>query len=265
MCAPDRSSGESSPDSRKHAADSDRKVDACSNDENKESATRGFPRWKRIFDLICVLVAAPVWLPVMILVAIWIKLVSPGPTFFRQERIGYRGRHFTILKFRSMKANVETKIHEQYVAQLIQADTPMRKLDTAGDARLIPCGRILRSLGLDELPQILNVLRGDMSLVGPRPCTPHEFQHYQPWQRERVNAPPGLTGFWQVSGKNRTTFSEMIQMDLYYAQNMSLMLDIGILLKTVPAIGAQVMESWKAKQGALNTCVTRLPTSDSAE
>lgn len=184
----------------------------------------------------------------MMSVALWIRLVSPGPAFYRQERIGYRGRRFTILKFRSMKVNVETQIHEKHVAQLIRTNCPMKKLDAAGDPRLILCGRILRALGLDELPQILNVVRGDMSLVGPRPCTPHEFAHYQAWQRERVNAPPGLTGFWQVSGKNRTTFSEMIQMDLYYARNMSPVLDLKILFKTVPAIAAQVRESWKVHQ-----------------
>jgi lipopolysaccharide/colanic/teichoic acid biosynthesis glycosyltransferase len=147
-----------------------------------------------------------------------------------------------------MKVNVGTQIHEQHVAQLIQTNCPMKKLDVAGDPRLILCGRLLRALGLDELPQILNVVRGDMSLVGPRPCTPHEFAHYQPWQRDRVNAPPGLTGFWQVSGKNKTTFNEMIEMDLFYARNMSPTWDLKIVFKTIPAIATQVFESWKARQ-----------------
>lgn len=213
-----------------------------------EIACMGFPVWKRAFDLACVLVSAPAWIPAMMLVAIWIRLVSPGPTFYRQERIGLRGRRFTILKFRSMKVNVETRVHEQYVAQLIQANCPMRKLDSAGDPRLILGGRLLRALGLDELPQILNVVWGDMSLVGPRPCTLHEFEHYQPWQRERVNVPPGLTGLWQVNGKNNTTFNEMIEMDLCYARNMSLKSDLRIVLKTFPTIAAQVKEAWKSRQ-----------------
>ena len=121
-------------------------------------------------------------------------------------------------------------------------DRPMTKLDLSGDSRLIRCGRLLRASGLDELPQVFNVLRGEMSLVGPRPCLPNEFQRYQTWQQERVNALPGLTGYWQVNGKNKTTFSEMIDMDLFYANNMSLALDLKIILKTVPALMAQTLD-----------------------
>ena len=123
-----------------------------------------------------------------------------------------------ILKFRTMHVNAETKSHEGYFEKLMQADCPMTKLDICGDARLIRGGRILRALGLDELPQIFNVVRGEMSLVGPRPCTPHEFERYLPEQKQRVNAPPGLTGYWQVNGKNKTSFSQMISMDIYYGQ-----------------------------------------------
>jgi lipopolysaccharide/colanic/teichoic acid biosynthesis glycosyltransferase len=132
--------------------------------------------------------------------------------------------------------------HEQYVAQLMEADSPMIKLDAAGDPRLIRGGRFLRALGLDELPQLLNVFFGEMSLVGPRPCTPHEFGRYQDWQRKRCDAPPGLTGYWQVNGKNRTTFSEMIAMDLFYAQNMSFWLDLRIMARTAPAITIQFLD-----------------------
>ena len=153
----------------------------------------------------------------MALVSAWILLASPGPLLYRQERIGYRGRRFMILKFRTMKINVETQTHEGYFQRLMQADCPMTKLD-CHDARLIRGGRILRALGLDELPQLFNVIRGEMSLVGPRPCTPVEFEHYQPAQKARVNAPPGLTGYWQVNGKNKTTFSEMIAMDIFYGK-----------------------------------------------
>jgi len=152
-----------------------------------------------------------------------------------------------ILKFRTMNVNVETQSHERHLEQLIHADCPMTKLDTSGDPRIISGGRILRATGLDELPQLFNVLRREMSLVGPRPCTPHEFQRYQAWQQERVNAAPGLTGYWQVNGKNKTTFTEMIKMDIFYTKNMSFWLDLTIMLKTFPAIFMQLAESRLAK------------------
>ncbi|MGV3531331.1 MAG: sugar transferase [Chthoniobacteraceae bacterium] len=202
-----------------------------------------FPTWKRALDLGMVIATLPFWLAVMIFVTLWIKLVSPGPTFYKQERVGHRGRRFMILKFRSMRVNAETVSHEQYFQNLIKANTPMAKLDAAGDPRLIPGGRLIRALGLDELPQLLNVLRGDMSLVGPRPCTPKEFEHYDFWHQERVKAPPGLTGYWQVNGKNRTTFTEMIAMDIFYAEHMTLCLDVEIIVRTGAAVGAQVMEA----------------------
>jgi exopolysaccharide production protein ExoY len=201
------------------------------------------PSWKRILDVTCILLSMPLWLPVVIFLALWIKLVSPGPIFFRQERVGHWGSRFMILKFRTMKVNVETQSHERYLEQLIHGNRPMTKLDAAGDPRIIPGGRILRAMGLDELPQLFNVLRGEMSLVGPRPCTPHEFARYQGWQQERVNAQPGLTGYWQVNGKNKTTFTEMINMDIFYTKNMSLWLDLTIMVKTFPAVLAQVIET----------------------
>ncbi len=119
----------------------------------------------------------------------------------------------------------------------------MTKLDSS-DSRLIPWGRILRGTGLDELPQIFNVIRGEMSLVGPRPCTPGEFRRYQTRQRDRVNAPPGLTGYWQVNGKNRTTFNQMVAMDIFYSENSTLWLDLRIILRTVPAMVRQTVESY---------------------
>jgi exopolysaccharide production protein ExoY len=204
--------------------------------------TAQIPRWKRLLDLSCFWLTAPFWFTVMTLVSTWILLVSPGPLLFRQERIGYRGRRFMILKFRTMNINAETRVHEGYFERLMQIDCPMTKLDRE-DGRLIRGGRPLRALGLDELPQLFNVLRGEMSLVGPRPCTPHEFERYQPAQRERVNAPPGLTGYWQVNGKNKTTFSQMIAMDIFYSEHMSLWMDLSIMLRTLPAIAVQVLES----------------------
>jgi lipopolysaccharide/colanic/teichoic acid biosynthesis glycosyltransferase len=201
------------------------------------------PSWKATLDILCILLSLPLWLPLVLFLTVWMKLASPGPVFFRQERVGYRGKRFMILKFRTMKVNVETRTHECHLEQLMNADVPMTKLDAAGDPRIIRGGRILRATGLDELPQLFNVLRGEMSLVGPRPCTPHEYKSYKGWQRERVNAAPGLTGLWQVNGKNRTTFNEMIQMDVSYANNMSLWLDLAILLRTFPALMAEVINT----------------------
>jgi lipopolysaccharide/colanic/teichoic acid biosynthesis glycosyltransferase len=203
------------------------------------------PRWKRILDVTCIVLSLPGWLPAMIGIALWIKAVSPGPVFFYQERIGHRGRRFLIRKFRTMKIDAETVSHERHLEQLMQTNRPMTKLDAA-DPRIIPGGRLLRALGVDELPQLFNVLHGEMSLVGPRPCTLREFEAYEPWQRGRVQALPGLTGYWQVNGKNKTTFTEMIQMDLFYAGAMSLKLDLAILFRTFPALLEQFLETRQA-------------------
>jgi lipopolysaccharide/colanic/teichoic acid biosynthesis glycosyltransferase len=153
-----------------------------------------------------------------------------------------------ILKFRSMKVNSATKMHESHVEQLIQTNRPMTKMDAAGDARMIPGGWILRATGLDEIPQIFNVLRGEMSLVGPRPCIPKEFDCYKPEQKRRVEAPPGLTGLWQVNGKNRLTFTQMIEWDLKYRDTMSLRTDVMIILRTVPAILGQLSDAKRKVQ-----------------
>jgi lipopolysaccharide/colanic/teichoic acid biosynthesis glycosyltransferase len=211
------------------------------------SQDEAIPTWKRLLDLSLIFLTTPVWLSTMSFVSLWILMVSPGPLLYRQERIGYRGRRFMILKFRTMHVNAETLSHEGYFEKLMQSNCPMTKLDSCGDARLIRGGRILRALALDELPQLFNVLRSEMSLVGPRPCTPHEFDHYRPEQKLRVNAPPGLTGYWQVNGKNKTSFSQMISMDIYYGQHMSVVMDLGIIVKTLPAIGIQVCESVRRK------------------
>jgi lipopolysaccharide/colanic/teichoic acid biosynthesis glycosyltransferase len=209
---------------------------------------RKVPRWKSGFDVIWILVSLPMWLPLMLLLMLVIRIASPGPIFYRQKRVGLGGRHFFIWKFRTMKLSAETQSHERYFEGLMRNDCPMIKLDAVGDSRLAPFGRILRASGLDELPQIFNVLSGEMSLVGPRPCLPNEFANYEPWQRERVNARPGLTGYWQVNGKNKTTFNEMIAMDLFYLKNMSILLDLKIMLKTFSAIAEQLFESRPAGQ-----------------
>ena len=218
------------------------------------------PRWKSGLDIACILLSLPVWLPLMILLMLMTRIASSGPIFYRQERIGFGGRHFFIWKFRTMKLSAETQAHERHVEKLILVDCPMTKLDACGDSRLAPFGRILRASGLDELPQIFNVLCGEMSLVGPRPCTPNEFAHYELWQRERVNGLPGLTGYWQVNGKNKTTFKEMIAMDLFYLKNMSILLDLKIMLKTSAAIAEQLVESRLAAQRSRQNGRRRSPT-----
>jgi len=217
---------------------------------SKLSATslRWGPSWKFGLDITCILLSLPVWLPLMILLMLVTRIASPGPIFYRQERIGFGGRHFFIWKFRTMRLGTETRTHEQYFEELMRADCPMTKLDTYGDPRLAPFGRILRASGLDELPQIFNVLCGEMSLVGPRPCTPNEFAHYEPWQKARVNGLPGLTGYWQVNGKNKTTFNEMIAMDLFYIKNASILFDLKIMFKTCAVMAEQLLESRPAAQ-----------------
>ena len=176
---------------------------------------------------------------------LWIKGVSRGPVFYRQQRIGFHRAFFFIFKFRTMQVNVETRTHEDYFASLMRSEVPMTKLDAAGDPRLIPGARFLRASGLDELPQIFNVLRGDMSLVGPRPCLPCEFNRYEQWQQKRVNAPPGLTGYWQVNGKNKTTFNQMVFMDLFYIDKMSIWFDLRVIFKTVPVLVFETIEALK--------------------
>ena len=216
------------------------------------------PGWKSALDITCILLSLPVWLPLMILLMLVTRIASPGPILYRQERIGFSGRHFFIWKFRTMKLSVETQVHERHFEELMRVDCPMTKLDVYGDPRLAPFGRILRASGLDELPQIFNVLRGEMSLVGPRPCTPNEFAHYEPWQRERVNGLPGLTGYWQVNGKNKTTFNEMIAMDLFYLENVSILLDLKIMLKTGAVIAGQLFESQSRQSGSRRSPTTTI-------
>ena len=198
------------------------------------------PLWKRVLDVACICVAIPLLLPVGMLIAVMIKIGSRGPVFFRQERVGYQGRRFVCLKFRTMVVGADASVHQGHWNNLITSNIPMKKMDVHGDPRMIPGGRLLRVSGLDELPQIINVLQGDMSLVGPRPCIPYEYEKYLPWQRERFDTLPGLTGLWQVSGKNRTTFIEMMHLDIEYVRNKTLWLDLKIIAKTIPALIVQM-------------------------
>jgi lipopolysaccharide/colanic/teichoic acid biosynthesis glycosyltransferase len=200
---------------------------------------QGLPFWKRALDLACILVVAPGLVLLCAGVALLTRLGSSGPVFFRQRRVGYKGRQFVCYKFRTMLLNADTEAHRRHTQHLIRSDDPMVKLDARNDPRLVPLGALLRACGLDELPQILNILKGEMSLVGPRPCIPYEYELYEPWHRRRFDAVPGLTGLWQVSGKNRTTFDQMVRLDIEYSERLSLFLDLKILLKTIPALWGQ--------------------------
>jgi exopolysaccharide production protein ExoY len=204
------------------------------------------PSWKRVLDIVFILAGAILWAPVCLIIGILIKIVSPGPILFQQERVGHTGKMLRCLKFRTMSVNADTGVHQKHLTQLMTSNQPMKKLDGAGDTRLIPGGLWLRSLGLDELPQLMNVLRGEMSMVGPRPCVPYEYAMFQPRHRQRCDTLPGLTGLWQVNGKNRTTFEKMMELDLAYVERKSLLLDLKIMAFTVPAIFLQV---WDIKTG----------------
>ena len=206
------------------------------------------PLWKRGLDLTLIVLLAPGLLLIGGLVALLIKLGSPGPVLFRQKRVGFKGREFVCFKFRTMVVNAETESHRRHAQDLIKSQARMVKLDERKDPRLIPFGSLLRAAGLDELPQILNVLRGEMSLVGPRPCIRYECDAYKSWHWQRFDAVPGLTGLWQVSGKNRTTFDEMVCLDIEYSRSLNLGLDLTIMLKTVPALWRQYRDVQSARR-----------------
>ena len=194
---------------------------------------------KRAIDVAGSVVALILLSPLFAAIAVLIKLTSKGPVFFRQKRVGRFGREFTFLKFRSMYVNNDPGIHRQYVQDLIakKLDEGNGAFKIKNDPRVTRIGRLLRKSSLDELPQFLNVLRGEMSLVGPRPPIPYEFENYLLWHRRRVlEIKPGITGEWQVFGRSRTTFDEMVRMDLRYIRQQSISLDLKILLKTPLAV-----------------------------
>lgn len=217
------------------------------------------PAWKRALDLLAFAAALPLLALLTLVMTVVTRLVSPGPVFFRQERIGLNGRRFKIYKFRTMRVGADCTGHQAYLKELIGTNAPMVKLDARGDSRLLPGAWLLRASGLDELPQMINVLRGEMSLVGPRPCIPTEFEQYLPWQKRRCDALPGLTGLWQVSGKNRTTFEQMIRFDIQYARERSLALDLRIIFLTVPCLLGQVWETRVARRSAARPAAAVAP------
>jgi lipopolysaccharide/colanic/teichoic acid biosynthesis glycosyltransferase len=184
--------------------------------------------------------------PIFLIVAALVKVTSPGPVFFRQVRVGAKARPFTMLKFRSMRTNASATIHQEYVTSFISGVAPPVLTGAAkvtavfkltNDPRITPVGGFLRKTSLDELPQLWNVLCGTMSLVGPRPPLQYEVDQYKPWHcRRLLEAKPGITGLWQVEGRSRTTFDEMVRLDLRYARNCSLWTDLKILLATPAAV-----------------------------
>jgi lipopolysaccharide/colanic/teichoic acid biosynthesis glycosyltransferase len=200
---------------------------------------------KRLIDIFGALCGIILLSPAMILIAITIKITSRGPVLFRQTRLGYQGQEFTFLKFRSMYADCKDKLHKEYLKKFIAGsidetnmgsqNSPYYKMKN--DPRVTPFGKFLRKTSLDELPQFFNVLVGHMSLVGPRPPIPYEVADYKNWHRKRVlDVKPGITGLWQTTGRSTTTFDEMVRLDLYYAQNWTLWLDMKIIFNTFKAV-----------------------------
>jgi exopolysaccharide biosynthesis polyprenyl glycosylphosphotransferase len=213
--------------------------------EGLPEARAGSYPWKRSLDIVGAIAALLLLSPLMLVIAALVAGSSPGPVIFKQVRLGKRGVPFTFYKFRSMYCSADDEIHRDYVEKLINGDLeginqgeatkPLYKMKD--DPRITRVGRLLRKTSMDELPQLFNVLKGDMSLVGPRPPLPYEAEKYQSWHLRRVlEIKPGITGLWQVNGRSKTSFDEMVRLDLRYVRTCSLGLDFRILLKTVKAV-----------------------------
>jgi exopolysaccharide biosynthesis polyprenyl glycosylphosphotransferase len=205
----------------------------------REPLSSGSRLLKRTFDILISFLAITLLFPFWLLIAVLIKLDSQGPIFYTQERVGMDGRLFLVFKFRTMNEGADSETHRQYQkafiagraeANLGDGGLPTYKL--LADPRITRVGKLLRRTSLDEVPQLLNVLMGDMSIVGPRPPIPYEVEAYELWHRKRLDMKPGLTGLWQVSGRNRLPFEEMVRLDLFYIENWSLLLDLKIILRT---------------------------------
>jgi undecaprenyl-phosphate galactose phosphotransferase len=196
-----------------------------------------YDKVKHAFDAIAGLVFMVLALPLLGCIALAVKLSSEGPVFYKTQAIGKGGRLFSLYKFRSMVCGANKDLHKDYVTRLIRgeiapdgAGTPLK---ITNDPRVTKVGKILRRSSLDELPQLINVLKGEMSLVGPRPCLPYEYEIYKDWHKKRTNVRPGITGIWQVSARSEVSFEDMILLDLYYIYNHSIELDLGILFETI--------------------------------
>ncbi|MBN1103280.1 MAG: sugar transferase [Deltaproteobacteria bacterium] len=197
-----------------------------------------FNKMKHFLDAVVAVPLFLVLLPVFAVIAAAIKANSPGPVFYRARAIGKGGREFTLFKFRSMKVGDSSDIHKQYVTKLIKGEISQEGSEDQvfkikDDPRITTVGKLLRKLSFDELPQILNVLKGDMSLVGPRPCLPYEYEIYKDWHKKRLSIRPGVSGLWQVAGRSAVTFEDMVLLDLYYIYNRSLLMDMNIVYETV--------------------------------
>ncbi len=190
---------------------------------------------KRTFDLAVASVALVLLVPIIPVIAAMIRLDSPGPVLFKQDRLGKNGRVFKFYKFRSM--HIDAERHKQEVESLNEQDGPVFKVRS--DPRITSVGKFLRRSSLDEIPQILNVFRGEMTVVGPRPPLPSEVEHYQPWHRKRLEVRPGITCLWQISGRSHLSFNEWMRLDMEYLKQRSFRTDLLILLKTIPAVIAR--------------------------
>jgi lipopolysaccharide/colanic/teichoic acid biosynthesis glycosyltransferase len=193
---------------------------------------------KRVLDVVISLALLVALSPALLAIALAVRWTSPGPTLFRQVRVGRMGRPFKMLKFRSMYVNADEKTHKEFISKYIkESDRVQMPAKLVNDSRITPVGRFIRKTSLDEVPQLWNVLVGEMSLVGPRPPLPYELEQYEPWHRRRIlEAKPGVTGLWQVTGRSRVTFDEMVRLDLRYARKRSLWTDLKILLRTPAAV-----------------------------
>jgi exopolysaccharide biosynthesis polyprenyl glycosylphosphotransferase len=195
---------------------------------------------KRLLDIALASLAVLLLSPLLLVIVLLVKRSSPGPILFVQERIGKNGVPFDFYKFRTMVHNSDDAIHRQFAAMFItggeQPETKKRVFKMTDDPRVTRVGRWLRKTSLDELPQLLNILKGEMSLVGPRPPIAYELDLYQPWHHERLRVTPGLTGLWQVSGRSNVPFEEMVRLDIQYINNWSLGEDLRIIAKTIPVV-----------------------------
>ncbi len=219
----------------KSSGDSDNHVHYPDISRRNKSRYKSGHVLKRVVDIVGSLMAILLFMPVFMIIAILVKITSRGPVLFCQKRVGCYGKEFSFYKFRTMYTGNDPRIHQEYVAKLIaggmSGSSGVYKI--VNDPRITPIGRILRKSSLDELPQFFNVLKNDMSLVGPRPPLPYEFERYRTWHKRRVlELKPGLTGLWQVEGRSRTTFDEMVRMDLRYGMEQSFWYDLKILLQT---------------------------------
>ncbi|HKK72594.1 MAG TPA: exopolysaccharide biosynthesis polyprenyl glycosylphosphotransferase [Candidatus Krumholzibacteria bacterium] len=193
---------------------------------------------KRAFDIVFALTVLALGAPAFFLIGLLVKLSSPGPVLFCQTRLGRDGRPFVFYKFRSMRHNNDDQVHREFCADFISGngqDEP-QVFKMVEDPRVTRIGGFLRRTSLDELPQFWNVLKGEMSVVGPRPPIAYEYEHYQEWHKDRLKVKPGLTGLWQVSGRSQVGFDEMVMLDLHYISRWSLLLDLRIVARTLPVM-----------------------------